>query len=541
MSAKPAKRSRPISGNNATRTARNRRPNILYIMFDQLAPQFLPSYGHKVVKAPNLSRLAAEGVQFDSAYTNSPLCAPGRFSMMAGQLASRIGAWDNAAEFRSDIPTFAHYLRLAGYRTCLSGKMHFVGPDQLHGFEDRVTTDMYPGDFGWTPTWDQPEKIHWWFHNMLSVTEAGPYDRSLEMEHDDEVAYTSMRWLHEHARGNDDRPFMMCVSFMQPHDPYLGPRRDWESYRDDDIDLPAVPYLPLAKRDAVSKRMYDLYDRDEYRVTEKHIRAARRGYYAMISYSDRLMGQVLEALRQTGQADDTIIVISADHGDMMGERGLWYKMTFYEHSTRVPMILHAPKHWKPRRVAEHVSLLDLLPTFCDIATDGKGADYAAPVDGKSLLGLAGGRDKSWANTVLGEYMAEGTFQPAFMIRRDQWKYVSCAGDPPQLFNLAADPRELVNLAADPRHAKLAADFAREVAATWNSAAIRERVLDSQRQRALVQEALLKGRITPWDFQPFQDASKQYNRNYGAELYDTDRRARIPRLPEPKQDGRKSKK
>ncbi len=117
--------------------------------------------------------------------------------MMAGQLCSRIGAWDNAAEFPSSVPTFAHYLRLAGYRTCLSGKMHFVGPDQLHGFEDRVTTDMYPGDFGWTPTWEEPKKIHWWFHNMLSVTEAGPYDRSLEMEHDDEVAYTSQRWLYE--------------------------------------------------------------------------------------------------------------------------------------------------------------------------------------------------------------------------------------------------------------------------------------------------------------------------------------------------------
>ena len=147
-------------------TASTRRPNILLVMFDQLAPQSLPSYGHPVVKAPHLERLSAEGVLFESAYCNSPLCAPSRFSMMAGQLASRIGAWDNAAEFPASIPTFAHYLRLAGYRTCLSGKMHFVGPDQLHGFEERVTTDMYPSDFGWTPEWDHPEKIQWWFHNM---------------------------------------------------------------------------------------------------------------------------------------------------------------------------------------------------------------------------------------------------------------------------------------------------------------------------------------------------------------------------------------
>jgi choline-sulfatase len=519
----------------APKTSKKRRPNILYVMFDQLAPQFLPSYGHKVVKAPNLSRLAAEGVQFDSAYTNSPLCAPARFSMMAGQLCSRIGAWDNAAEFPSSIPTFAHYLRLAGYRTCLSGKMHFVGPDQLHGFEDRVTTDMYPGDFGWTPTWEEPQRIHWWFHNMLSVTEAGPYDRSLEMEHDDEVAYTSSRWLYEHARGNDERPFMLCVSFMQPHDPYLGPRADYESYREDEIDLPAVPYVAPAKREPVGKRMYDLYDRDEYRVTERHVRAARRGYYSMISYSDRLLGQVLRTLEETGQAEDTVIVISADHGDMLGERGLWYKMTFFEHSARVPMIVHAPMALKSRRVSEHVSLMDLLPTFCDIATDGKGIGYAAPIDGNSLLGLAAGPSKSRSNAVFGEYMAEGTFQPAFMIRRDQWKYVSCAGDPPQLYNVVADPHELKNLAGEPKHAKVAQAFAAEVSAKWDRVAIRAQVVESQHARILIQEALLKGKITPWDFQPFQDASKQYNRNYGAELYDTDRRARIPLRPEPKKD------
>lgn len=516
--------------------SRRRRPNILLVMFDQLAPQFLPSYGHKVVRAPNLERLAGEGVQFDSAYTNSPLCAPARFAMMAGQLCSRIGAWDNAAEFPSAVPTFAHYLRMAGYRTCLSGKMHFVGADQLHGFEERVTTDMYPGDFGWTPTWDEPETIHWWFHNMLSVTEAGPYDRSLEMEYDEEVAFAARRWLYAHARGNDPRPFALCVSFMQPHDPYLGPRADWELYRDDAIDLPAVPALPPARRPAVDRRMHALYDRGEYRVTERHVRAARRAYYAMITHADRLFGQVLAALADTGQAADTMIVATADHGDMLGERGLWYKMTFYEHAARVPMILYAPGTFAPRRVAQHVSLVDLLPTLCAVAGDGKSTDYAAPIDGASLLDLAGGSAEGWADAAFGEYMAEGTVQPAFMIRRGRWKYVACVGDPPQLFDLAADPHELANLADDPRHAATAAAFAREAALRWDSGALRAEIVASQRRRVLVQQALLKGRIAPWDFQPVQDAARLYNRNYGAELYDTDRRARIPFRPEPPKDG-----
>jgi choline-sulfatase len=515
--------------------AQRKPPNILLVMFDQLAPQFLPCYGHPIVQAPHIQGLAARGVVFDSAYANSPLCAPARFSMMAGQLPSRIGAYDNAAEFPSTVPTFAHYLRARGYRTCLSGKMHFVGADQLHGFEERITTDMYPADFGWTPTWDEPEKRHWWFHNMLSVVEAGPYERSLEMDYDDEVAYATTRWLNDTARGGDERPWMLTVSFMSPHDPYLAPTADWNRYRADDIDMPAVPYIAPEKRDPHSRRMHDLYDRGEYRVTEEHLRAARRGYYAMITYADRLLGQVLEALKATGQADRTAIVLTADHGDMLGERGLWYKMTFFEHSARVPLILAMPGGFVPRRVARNVSLVDLLPSFVELAGEGSFAP-AVPVDGRSLLGLASGGAEAWPDTVLGEYMAEGTVHPAFMIRRGRHKFVTCEGDPPQLYDLAADPRELDNLAADSGHVRLAAEFAGEAASRWRGATIREQVVASQRQRVFVQETLLRGRIQPWDWQPRVDAARQYNRNYGAELYDTDRRARLPLRPEPPKDG-----
>ncbi|HXA70251.1 MAG TPA: sulfatase-like hydrolase/transferase, partial [Stellaceae bacterium] len=154
-----------------------KRPNILFVMADQMAPGFLPIHGHPLVKAPNIERLAARGVVFESAYCASPLCAPSRFSMMAGRLPSGIGAWDNAADFAADVPTFAHYLREAGYRTALSGKMHFCGADQLHGFEERLTTDIYPADFGWTPDWTRFEQRPSWYHSMDSVTQAGPCTR----------------------------------------------------------------------------------------------------------------------------------------------------------------------------------------------------------------------------------------------------------------------------------------------------------------------------------------------------------------------------
>ena len=135
------------------------KPNILFIQVDQLTALALKAYGNTFCKAPNLDRLAERGVVFESAYCNFPLCAPSRFSMASGQLCSRIGAFDNAAEFPASIPTYAHYLRRLGYRTALSGKMHFIGPDQHHGFERRLTPDLYPADFSWVPNWgDEGER-----------------------------------------------------------------------------------------------------------------------------------------------------------------------------------------------------------------------------------------------------------------------------------------------------------------------------------------------------------------------------------------------
>ena len=513
----------------------SKRPNILLIMLDQLAPQSLPDYGHRLVRTPHISALADKGTVFDNFHCNSALCGPSRMSFMTGQANHRIGGFDNASEFKSSIPTFAHHLRLGGYRTCLAGKMHFVGADQLHGFEERITTDMYPGDFGWTPTWEDPGKVHWWFHNMLSVTEAGPYDRTLEIDYDEEVAQKSARWLWDAGRSTDERPFMMCVSLMHPHDPYMAPRAFWDHYRDDDIDMPAVPFIEPAKRDPFARRMWDMYDRGEYEVTEAHIRRARHGYYSMISYADQLVGDVLEPMRRTGLLDNTIVMVTADHGDMLGERGLWFKMVFNERSVRVPLIVRMPGQTMARRVAQNASLVDLMPTLIDLAGDAA-RPPAAPLVGASLKPfLDGDTPKAWPDTVYGEYLAEGATEPVFMIKRGALKLITAKGDPAQLFDTAADPNELTNLAGD--LAKVAPLLAEE-AKRWKSDAIHAEVVASQRARLLVQDALVKGRITPWDWEPRTDASRIYNRNYGGELYDTDRRARVPSLPEPKKRTRR---
>ena len=198
-------------------------PNILLVMVDQLTPAVLPIHGHKRRQGAASRGVAARGVVFESAYCASPLCSPSRASFMTGLLPSRSGVYDNAAEFSADIPTFAHHLRLAGYRTILSGKMHFCGPDQLHGFEQRLTTDIYPADYGWTPDWDHPLERPSWYHNMSSVTQAGLCVRTNQLDFDDEVTFTAERAIYDFARMRDERPFLLVASLTHPHDPFAIP------------------------------------------------------------------------------------------------------------------------------------------------------------------------------------------------------------------------------------------------------------------------------------------------------------------------------
>lgn len=214
-------------------------PNILFIMADQMAAPLLPLHDPRsVLRMPHLSRLAERAVVFDSAYCNSPLCAPSRFTLVSGRLPTRIGAWDNAADFAADTPTYAHYLRNLGYRTALSGKMHFCGPDQLHGYEERLTSDIYPADYGWAVNWDEPEVRPSWYHNMSSVLQAGPCVRTNQLDFDEEVVFKARQYLYDHVRQHAGQPFCLTVSMTHPHDPYSIPASYWNLYRDEDIPLP---------------------------------------------------------------------------------------------------------------------------------------------------------------------------------------------------------------------------------------------------------------------------------------------------------------
>ncbi len=494
--------------------------SFLILMADQLAAAWLPVYGHPLVQTPHLDELARGATVFDAAYCAYPLCAPSRAAMLTGRYASRIGVYDNAAELPAATPTLVHAFRGAGFHTSVAGKMHFIGPDQLHGFEQRLTTDIYPADFGWTPDWDRPlDEPLPWYHTMEGVLRPGVCAASMQTDYDEEVSFRAVRQLHELAR-RDDGPFLLFVSFTNPHDPWEVPARFWERYRREEIDDPAVPAIAVQQADPHSRRLRAMCGVDQAGLTAEKIRHARHGYYAAVSYLDERVGEVLAALRASGLEERTTVVFLADHGEQLGERGLWYKMSFFEPSVRVPLIVRAPGQNAERRVTEPVSLLDLAPTLLDM-----GGLPALEGDGVSLAAAVTGSGPVPSEPVVAEYHAEGVQAPAAMIREGQYKLIVSGEDPDLLYDLGDDPLELHNLAADSGSAPIRVGLREELFARLDFDDIHRRVRASQRERRLVGRALGQGRYTSWDFEPRVDAAAQYIRSR-QDLYERQRRARL---------------
>ena len=484
------------------------KPNFLIIMVDQLNGTFFPDGPADWLHTPNLKRLASNSVRFKNAYTASPLCAPGRASFMSGQLPSQNGVYDNAAEFSSTIPTYAHHLRRAGYQTCLSGKMHFVGPDQLHGFEERLTTDIYPADFGWTPDYSKPgERIDWWYHNLGSVTGAGIGEISNQLEYDDEVAFNAKSKIYDLARGHDPRPWCLTVSFTHPHDPYVARKKYWDLYENCSHLLPEVSKISYENHDVHSKRIFDANDWRSYEIDDVMIERSRRAYFANISYLDDQIGELLKTLEETDQ--EAILIFVSDHGDMLGERGLWFKMSFFEGSARVPLMISASSMGS-QVINSPVSTIDLCPTICELA--GVTMSEVTPwIMGESLCGIMRGEKRQ--SPVLMEYAAEASHAPMVCIRRERWKYIFCSLDPEQLFDLDKDPHELDNLIEKTDYKSIVQSFRETIKSTWKLDRFDQDVRESQAKRKVVYEALRKGGYYPWDFQPLKQASERYMRNH----------------------------
>ncbi len=434
-------------------------------MADQHAARCSGPYGHSVVRTPAMDRLAAEGVTFDAAYTPSPICVPARMSFVTGREVQAIGVWDNGVPLREDAATVAHRLRAAGYRVALSGKMHFRGHDQLHGFERQLAADINALNAPDPPDWSKPLAPP---PRLRTDMRRGP-GLTAEIEADERAAEAAIAYLRHPERA--DAPWALVVGFVAPHPPLVAPERFYDLYKDAEIDLPSG--LPPENEHPFARRYREARGLD---LAPEVVRDVRRSYYALTTFLDERIGRIVAALEETGRLEETVVAYTADHGEMLGERGLWQKCCFYEPSVRIPLILRWPRRFRAgARVALPVSLLDLTATLVDLA----GAPSAPALDGKSLVSLASGGTES-RSAVFSEFYGNYSSAPMAMLRGPRYKLVYYHGEEPELFDLENDPGETRNLAASlPRVRDRLID---ELLGRWDPAVLDRAVRASQAER-----------------------------------------------------------
>ncbi|MFP3896045.1 MAG: choline-sulfatase [Anaerolineales bacterium] len=488
------------------------KPNVLLIMADQLTALALGCYGNPTVQTPAIDNLAQEGVTFENTYCNCPLCVPSRASMVSGRLAARLEIFDNGTELPASVPTFMHHLRHGGYEVVTSGKQHFVGPDQLHGYERRLTTDIYPSSLGWTKNWSAP--IPPALGMVGRLKQAGPVPWTRQLDYDEEVHFRALEQIRafgaEARREERDRPWFLCASYTHPHDPPLITEEWWDLYQGVEIDMPDPSPHPEPPLPAADQQLVEYLGLDRIDLTEDDVRRSRRGYYAMTSYFDSRVKGLIEELERQGLRENTIVMVTSDHGDMVGEHSLWFKRSYYEWSARVPWVVSWPGHYpEGRRVSQVVSLVDFYPTLLEML------DLPHPpaewIDSQSAASLLTGDDPGWKDEAIIDFTSAGARHPWRAVRRGQHKYVAVHKGEPLLFDLEEDPDEWTNLAGRPEVAEVEEELARRATEGWDPEAIEEAEIAAQQRRLFIHEAMQQGEPRSWDYQPFFDASQQYAR------------------------------
>ena len=454
-----------------------RRPNLLFLFSDQHCQKITGCYGDKVVDTPSLDGLAARGVVFDNAYCPSPICVPSRMSFLTGRHPYAQDCWTNDDFLASDRPTLAHALGAAGYEPVLIGRLHAMGPDQLHGYVRREIGEHSPNwigiarhDLGVLAGANDP--------TPESLERSGPGQSAYELK-DGEVAAAARRYVDEvgaRRRRGDETPFCLTVGFMLPHPPYVARPEDYARY-ENRVPPPAFPDPGPAGSHPWLRWWRE--NRGIAAVPERAVMRARTAYYGLVTRLDALVGGILGALRANGLEQDTLVVYSTDHGDQLGERGLWWKHTFFDESVKVPLILAWPGRLpEGERRGQVVNLVDLTATMLEAL----GASPLPGAQGRSFLDVARRAAAPWLDETVSEYCTDaspdwtgGMAVQTRMLRSGRWKLNYYHGYEPQLFDLAGDPAEQTDLAASPAHATIRQALLERLLADWDPEAVRRRM------------------------------------------------------------------
>ena len=441
--------SMPARGSETGASTKGKAPNILLIMADEHNASVLGCAGNAIIHTPNLDGIARAGITFDNCYCNSPLCVPSRLSLTSGKYASRVGAWNNNRRLpSSDYPSLPRLLNAAGYESFLCGKMHYdaacrygfteiggnMNKNHMSGRGERRDPDDLTPRPGISERFDD-------FH-------AGEHSGILD--HDRQVTAGVTEFLKN--RKTADAPFFLLAGYLAPHFPLIVPEKYWDEYKGK-VPMPVIPegYLDALPRNYKHLRTGFHVEN----VPEDIVRKGRELYYGLVQWLDEEVGKVLQGLEASGLAENTVVIYTADHGENMGEHGLWWKNCLFDTAAKVPLIARWPGHWAgAQHRTQSCSLVDLTQTIVEL---GGGA---APEDwnGDSLVEWIEHPSAYWKDFAVSEYYGHNIASGYAMIRMGQFKYVYHTPPDPghpaerELYDLSVDPGELHNLAEKPESA-----------------------------------------------------------------------------------------
>ncbi|MCZ6634272.1 MAG: sulfatase-like hydrolase/transferase [bacterium] len=413
----------------------NTRPNIVFIHAESMDGRKMGCMGHPAMKnaTPNMDRLANEGTMFSNAYTNCPVCNPSRASMWSGKYPNYYDCWNNHEGLRDHIPTFQNTFESAGYQMAAIGPIDYAYGK--HSIRDRVGS--------WTRSAYIQRPI-----NKSPLPQV--VDSKTVHQRDQERTDEAISWLHDAVK--QETPFMLYLTTGLVHPAFVSDPKHMAMIDDSQIDIP--PGLkPLDDSDHPADAYMRITKSCKYPFPENLVREIRHIYFAMIAELDELVGQVLRALDELGLKDNTYVIFSSDHGEMAGEQNQILKRSMYEPSSHVALIARGPGVQKGATVETPVSLIDLYPTFLDMAgisyADFAGQNhYPDTLDGESLLPQLTGKAERQRDWAFCEYHGDRCCTGTFLLRRGDWKYIKNMGYDSQLFNLAQDPWETTNLASE---------------------------------------------------------------------------------------------